>query len=155
MSPTSLHLQPATPEDIPLLTELWYASFTDAGMRHIWPDTPGVRQWWNEANGHDMLHKPFQRYMTVVDENSKDDRGRPRIVAYAKWDLAMPDVRGARFPPWHPDQPAEDCDALFKGMEGSRRRVLGDEMNYCEFYSFFILASLSCICFPRDVLLTM
>jgi len=36
-----------------------------------------------------MIKKPFQKYVKVIDTESVDEQGRPRIVAYAKWDLSM------------------------------------------------------------------
>ncbi|OLN86214.1 hypothetical protein CCHL11_04221 [Colletotrichum chlorophyti] len=86
-----LQLKMVTLDDIPAITDLWYAAFTDPGMRAMLPDTPG-----NEANRGDFLNKPFQRYITVVDPGATDARGRPRIVASAKWNLSMPEGRGRR-----------------------------------------------------------
>jgi hypothetical protein len=126
-----LVLELATLEDIPALTDLWYEAFTDPSARHIWPDTPGVRKWWDDANREDMINKPFQRYVKVVDPKSKDANGRPRIVAYAKWDMAMPNERGRRFPPWHEDMHQKDCDSFVSTLEGNRKRVFGDSRNYC------------------------
>lgn len=126
-----LRLEPATFEDISTLTEVWFGAFTHPDFRHIWPDTPGVHQWWDEANRHDMLNKPFQRYVKVIDPDSMDAQGRPRIAAYAKWDLSMPDERGRRYPPWHADMPGETCDLFFQREEDERRRVMGKEKHYC------------------------
>ncbi|KAJ6111518.1 hypothetical protein N7523_007579 [Penicillium sp. IBT 18751x] len=125
-----LVLERATQEDVPALTTLWYEAFTDPAARHIWPDTPGVRQWWDDANREDMSERPFQHYVKVIDPKSKDANGRPRIVAYAKWDLSMPDERGRRFPPWHEDMDKQDCDDFVAKLEGNRQRCFGDTKNY-------------------------
>ena len=86
-----------------------------------------------------MLTKPFQKYIKVVDPNTQD-AGRPRLVAYAKWDLAMADERGPRFAPWHPEQPGPDCDAFFGAMEEKRKRLYGDRKNFCMRFGFvFVL----------------
>jgi hypothetical protein len=126
----ALLLEPATLEDIQAITELWFTVFNDPIMSHMMPDTPGVRNWFSETNRTDMLSKPFQKYMKVVDPSVQVD-GRPRVVAYAKWDLAMPEERGPRFAPWHPEQPGPDCDAFFGGMEVKRKRLYGDRKNFC------------------------
>lgn len=126
-----LTLEPATLEDIPSLTELWYEAFTEPATRHIWPDTPGVRQWWNEATRCDMLNKPCALYVKIVDPQAPDAHGRPRIVAFAKWDLAMPKERGRRWPPWHADQPGRECEAFLETLERNRRRVMGESKHYC------------------------
>ncbi|KAJ5198503.1 Acyl-CoA N-acyltransferase, partial [Penicillium cinerascens] len=125
-----LVLQPATLDDIPELTALWFEVFTDPAMRQLWPDTPGTRKWWEEANRGDMTEKPYQKYVKVIDPESKDANGRPRIVAYAKWDLAMPDERGPRFPPWHEDMDKQECDNFFNPMEINRKRIFGDTKHY-------------------------
>lgn len=126
-----LVLQPATLDDIPDLTALWFETFTDPAMQHLWPDKPGIRNWWAEANRGDMTEKPYQKYVKVVDPESKDANGRPRIVAYAKWDLAMPDERGPRFPPWHEDMNKQECENFFNAMEINRKRIFGDMKHYC------------------------
>lgn len=130
-TPTTLHLEPLTIEDNAALTDLWFAAFTDPALRRVFPDTPIVRRWLEDANRHDLLHKPFQRYLKVVDTRSRDANGRPRIAAYAKWDLSMPDERGRRYPPWHEEMPAELCEEFFRKEEENRRRVMGDRKHFC------------------------
>jgi hypothetical protein len=132
-TPNPLKLKPITLEDNAALTELWFAAFSDPEIRQVFPDTPGVRKWLEDANRHDMLNKHFQRYVKVVDTTSTDDQGRLRIAAYAKWDLAMPDERGRRYPPWHEDMPADVCDAFFLKEEKNRMRVMGDKKHFCMF----------------------
>lgn len=142
MAISSLVLQPATLDDIPDLTALWFMSFTTPTVRHLWPDTPGVRKWLADANRGDMTEKSYQKYVKVVDPESKDANGRPRIVAYAKWDLAMPDERGSRFPPWHEDMHSQDCDNFFNAMEINRKRIFGDTKHYC--MSLILLSIVEC-----------
>ncbi|EXF84752.1 acetyltransferase [Colletotrichum fioriniae PJ7] len=122
----TLKLEEATLDDIPALTETWFAAFADDEViRRLWPDTLGVRAWWDNANGGNMRAKPFQRFVKVVDVSSiagsgteeTDERGgkggggggggRPRIAAWAKWDTSMPAERGRRYPPWAEDMPSE------------------------------------------------
>lgn len=132
-TPTALRLEMATLDDVLALTELWFAAFKDdAGIRRLWPDTPGVRKWWDDANRSDILNKPFQRYVKVIDPGSADAGGRARIAAYAKWDLSMPEGRGRRYPPWHGDMPGQLCDVFMQREEDERRRVMGDQKHYCE-----------------------
>ncbi|KAJ5774882.1 Acyl-CoA N-acyltransferase [Penicillium paradoxum] len=129
-TPNSLVLEPVTIEDLPAITELWFTVFNDPGMTHLMPNTPGIREWFTQANRTDMLTKPYQKYLKVVDPNTKDAQGRSRIAAYAKWDLAMPDERGPRFPPWHGDMPQTDCEKFFGSLESERKRVMGDRKHY-------------------------
>jgi hypothetical protein len=48
----------------------------------MFPYTPSVLQWWNDANGYDMANKPYVKFL-VVRDMSKEGNGR--IVGYAKW----------------------------------------------------------------------
>ncbi|EPS26468.1 hypothetical protein PDE_01405 [Penicillium oxalicum 114-2] len=121
-------LEIVTLKDIPAISQLWFAAFPD--MEALFPNTPAMHQWWDDANRADMIRKPFQKYLKVVDTHTLDERGRPRLVAYAKWDLSMPEERGPRFPPWHESQPALDCDTLFQGLESERARVMGSRRHY-------------------------
>ncbi|KAM0221490.1 hypothetical protein ACHAQD_005405 [Fusarium lateritium] len=126
----TLKLEEVTLEDIPGLTQVWFAAFTDPGIRRIWPDTPSVRRWWDDANRHDLTHKPFQRYIKIVDPDSKDELGRPRVAAFAKWDTSMPRERGRRYPPWTDDQPGQVCDEFIAKEEDERLRVMGEQKHY-------------------------
>ncbi|RDW67265.1 GNAT family N-acetyltransferase [Aspergillus mulundensis] len=65
--PTTLILSHITPADIPCLTPIWFAAFTDPAIRRLFPDTPAVRAWLTAANTHDATRKPFQKYVKVVD----------------------------------------------------------------------------------------
>ncbi|KAJ5133720.1 acetyltransferase [Penicillium atrosanguineum] len=131
MSTTStLKLETLTIEDNSALTDLWFAAFSDPILRRVFPNTPGVRKWLENANAHDLLNKSFQRYIKVVDTESQDAEGRPRIAAYAKWDLSMPEERGRRYPPWHEEMPGELCEAFFMKEEANRKRVMGDTRHF-------------------------
>lgn len=140
----TLKLEPATLEDAPAIAELWFAAFTDPDMRHLFPDTPGFRQWWIKANHDDMINKPFQKYIKVVDTASTNEQGQPRMVAYAKWDLSMLSDRGTRYPPWHEDQPADECDAFFDGVDQNRIQIMGDLKHYCKIYTPNLFAFFCC-----------
>jgi len=131
VAPKPLILETLTLEDTSALTELWYAAFTGPELRRVFPDTPAVRQWLTDANRHDIVHKSFQKYIKVVDTTSIDEKGRPRIAAYAKWDTSMPEDRGSRYPPWHGEMPAALCDEFFKKEEDNRKRVMGDRKHFC------------------------
>ncbi|KAL4986620.1 hypothetical protein BDW68DRAFT_162948 [Aspergillus falconensis] len=130
---STLRLSPMFPADIPDLTTIWFAAFTDPAIRQLFPDTPGVRAWLTAANQHDLHSKPFQKYVKIVDSSARDEHGqkRERIVAYAKWDLSMPEERGERYPLWHCDMPAAECEEFFQREERERERVTGGARHYC------------------------
>ncbi|OQE37951.1 hypothetical protein PENCOP_c009G07109 [Penicillium coprophilum] len=128
-SPNSLVLELATPGDVPALTEVWFAAFTQPVIGQLFPNTPGMHQWQRDRHYGD-IQKPHYRYLRVVDTESKDEHGRPRLVAFGKWDLAMPDERGRRFPSWHADSPYQECEDCIASLEQARKRVMGDEKHY-------------------------
>lgn len=121
----SLCVQPVTLNDIPTLTQLWYRAFSIPINLRMFPNTPGVRVWWDETNCRDLLHNPLRKLFKVVDP------ARPEVViAYAKWDLD-PSESGERFLPWHEESDRETCERLFDGLDEERRRFLGDRKHYC------------------------
>ncbi|XHG06104.1 hypothetical protein AWENTII_009312 [Aspergillus wentii] len=122
----ALQLQPATVDDLDNITDLWYRCFNDPNFLAMIPDTPAVRQWWHDANRHDLLHKPSAYYWKVVDPANNN-----HLVAYAKWDLSPAHERGPRFPPWHGEMDKAKCDAYFiEGLEKERKRLFGEKKNY-------------------------
>lgn len=130
---SSLVLEEATIEDFPAIRDIWFAAFTQPVIGELFPDSPGMRQWvLNDWHLNDFKTRPFQKYLRVVDTASRDEQGRPRIVAFGKWDLSMPKERGRRFPQWHPSSPYERCEELIDGLEKERMRVMGDEKHYCK-----------------------
>ncbi|KAL6238443.1 hypothetical protein BDW75DRAFT_201360 [Aspergillus navahoensis] len=130
---STLSLSPVLPPDIPALTDVWFAAFTDPAIRQLFPDTPGVRAWLTSANQHDLQYKPFQKYVKIVDSSARDEHGqkRERIIAYAKWDLSTPEERGQRYPLWHCEMPAAECEEFFGREERERARVMGGTRHYC------------------------
>ncbi|KAJ5532622.1 hypothetical protein N7494_009174 [Penicillium frequentans] len=121
----SLTLQPVTESDIPSLSELWYKSFSIPINLLMFPNTPGIRAWWNEANGHDLLHNPHRKYLKVVDPVPVPGA----VVAYAKWDLD-PQHSGARFPEWHAESHRETCDLVFTVLDEEKRTFFGERRFY-------------------------
>ncbi|PYI01569.1 hypothetical protein BO78DRAFT_433543 [Aspergillus sclerotiicarbonarius CBS 121057] len=87
---TPLKLKFAPIDDVPELTQVWYNAFSPS-MLKVWPDTPDVREWWESANRHDMLHKLREKYLKLIDPNNQG-----RIAAYAKWSLETTEGRGPR-----------------------------------------------------------
>ena len=127
----SFVLEPASLEDMPAIATLWFDAFTQPIVRKLFPDTPGMRKWvQDEWYSGDFL-KPHYKYVRVVDTDSKDEQGRPRLIAFGKWDTSTPAERGRRFPLWHPDSPFDECEDLIKGLDGERNRVMGDQRHYC------------------------
>ncbi|EAU29938.1 predicted protein [Aspergillus terreus NIH2624] len=123
-SSSSLQVQPVTPEDIPALVDLVMDSFNTPYDRLMFPDTPGIRAWWDRVHRDDLQHKPALKYVKVVDTNIPG-----AILSYAKWDF-NPRERGDRYPPWHPESDANACNALFGGCDLAREAIMKDRPHY-------------------------
>lgn len=66
-----LKLELVRPESSPALMDLWFAAFSDPHSRRLFPNTPGVRKWLEDAIRRDLLRRPFQRYVQMVDPDPK------------------------------------------------------------------------------------
>ncbi|KAL3705681.1 hypothetical protein TMatcc_009354 [Talaromyces marneffei ATCC 18224] len=85
-------------------------------------DFPAIRDIWFAAF--------TQPVIGAIPRLSGDEQSRPRLVAFGKWDLSMPEERGRRFPQWHPSSPYERCEEFIDILEKERMRVMGDEKHY-------------------------
>lgn len=124
-----LQLQYMTADDVPAAIKVFYESFIN--LHEIFPDTTKMRQWFHDFFVDDIVNKNAMQYVKIEDYKSLDERGLPRLVAFAKWDCSMPDDRGPRFPAWSEDQSKETCDAFVGKLEKERKRVMGDERHIC------------------------
>ncbi|KAF7596798.1 hypothetical protein BBP40_012397 [Aspergillus hancockii] len=121
---STLIIEDVVPEDIPKLSDVWFGAFNSPSNQELFPDTPGVHTWWDEANREDLLHKPYQKYLKVIDSTHPEN-----IVAYGKWDLE-PDECVKRYPPWHTESNAKLCNRFFGGIEKQRKRLMGKRKHY-------------------------
>lgn len=128
----NLKLELATESDIRAISDVWYACFPDPALRKMFPHTPTVQQWWDDANRSDMLHKPEAQYIVVRDVAPE---GRDRVVGYAKWFVPVGEQRlvvEERFPPWSVESDRRLCEVMF-GFEGAeRKRLMRERQYYCE-----------------------
>ncbi|KAJ5910467.1 hypothetical protein N7504_005110 [Penicillium tannophilum] len=128
MAPSQLNLEKATVEDVPAMIEIWFAAFTRPHVRRAMPNTPDVRKWFADCTINDLTNHPYQTYLKIVDLESNDNEGKPRIAAWGKWDSSMPNERGPRFfLPWTEEMDSDFCSSVFEGFEKNRRMVMGDE----------------------------
>ncbi|KAJ5652712.1 hypothetical protein N7507_010138 [Penicillium longicatenatum] len=128
MAPSQFTLEKVTVEDVPAMTEIWFAAFSLPRVREVIPDTPSVRKWFADCAINDITERPYQTYLKILDPEIKDSEGRPRMVAWGKWDQSMPNERGLRFfLPWAEDMMADRCNLVFDGYEKNRKKVMGEE----------------------------
>ena len=131
--PNPLVLEAVTVEDVPDIVELWFAAFQQPIITTLWPNTPGMHDWWRDWHLSNLKKANF-KYLKVVDTDSKDANGKPRLIAFGVWDTSMAEDRGVRFPPWHPDSDPKGCDLLLETLEAERKRVMGTQKHYCRVF---------------------
>jgi hypothetical protein len=129
-----LVLSEATQADLLGINDIFYEGFQDPFILRMFPNTPGIREWWAEANGNDMLNRAADRYLVM-----KDMAADERFVGYAKWQCPTGDHRSEeeffpRFPPWHSDSDAEFNDRFFDAIKSARLNYYeekGEKQHYC------------------------
>ena len=133
--PSGFKVIPVSTSDIPELVSIKNAAFAATPETdQLFPDKPSVRKWWADGIEGDLLYKPQQSYLKVVDTKADG-----RIVAYAKWDLGSMEERGPRFAPFVDDMDHKSCGEFVEGMDRSRRRLMGDRKHYCTQNHFLII----------------
>jgi hypothetical protein len=127
-----LQLDFATPADAREISDVWYECFPEPGIRKMFPKTPSVQQWWDDANTSDMLNRSAAKYLKVTDLVANDGKGK--IVGYAKWFVPVenqkPELEN-RFPPWAEESDKDLCSRFFGHLVVERRKLLGERQHYC------------------------
>ncbi|KAN0112425.1 acyl-CoA N-acyltransferase [Hyaloscypha variabilis] len=126
----SLQLSLATPTDLREITEVWYACFPESFVRQMFPYTPALLAWWDAANGYDMAHKPYVKFVVVRDESKE---GKGRIVGYAKWWVPKEDgmfTVEERFPEWSEESDEVLCDLFFNQLAKERKELMSERKYY-------------------------
>ena len=130
----NLKLDFATPDDAREISDIWYECFPDEFIRKMFPRTPAVQQWWDDANTSDMLSRPSAKYLKVTDLATNEGKGK--IVGYAKWFVPVenqkPELEN-RFPPWPRESDKDLADRFFGHLVKERRKYLEERQHYCEY----------------------
>lgn len=131
-SPLQIHQ--VRQSDIPTMINIWYKAFDTPSIRSMFPDTPGVRKWWEDDTHYNLQHHPQQKYLKVVDTTSNANaNANGRIVAYAKWDLGSMEERGPRTLPFTDEMDQVACNRFFGNMDHERRRLMSGRKHYCTY----------------------
>lgn len=124
------HIRPATKEDVPGLTDVFFHSFNAPFWQYFMPDNANNRKWWSEG-WTISLENPTDRNFVVEDTQANN-----RIVAFSRW--IVPQDDGNKERKW-PDSPMEPQDeehqevggAFFGGMEENRAELMGNRPHWC------------------------
>lgn len=130
----------ATVDDVPELSSIWYNTFTTGFPRRLFPWTPAVQKWWDDANRHDMLHNSSTLYVVAKCFSEYDHKWR--IIGYIKWVVPIIESdykRLPRFPPWSAESDHALCDNYFAALEIERWKHIKENQDYykCVLFFFF------------------
>jgi hypothetical protein len=122
---------PIERSDIPLLSGIFFAAFIDAFIQRLFPHTPKVQEWWDEANMDGFLHDSTVHFIKAIDYEGT-------ILGYAKWVVPAEDGKDKieeRWPEWPEDSDKEMCDLFFGHLASQRQSLMGNRTHYCKINS--------------------
>lgn len=122
---------PATIDDIPDLSSIFLNTFTGGVATKLFPPTAAVRQWWDDANTHDLLHNPSSQYIVVRDLAANDGKGK--VIGYIKWVVPVHGVGfkpPPRFPSWPDKSDKTFCDEYFGALEREKWKHIKQNQDY-------------------------
>ncbi|KAI9736230.1 MAG: hypothetical protein M1834_001116 [Cirrosporium novae-zelandiae] len=119
-----LELLPASLEDVPILTSIYFSAFQDALALALFPRTEGVRLWWESHLDEEMRNEPEARFLKVIDLNTKE------IIAFAKWVLPSQETRADETPSWPEDSNNELCNEFFGNLAKAHADIMGSIPHY-------------------------
>jgi hypothetical protein len=134
---SSLSILPCSSHDIPQLTPVYLAAFTDALSHAIFPrNNPSTADWWTNMNANEFFH-PCALYVKVIDTVSSSSLANP-VVAYGKWNLAIADegdltIEGGctgDMPVWPEGGNKELADVFFGELVMRRKEIMGNREHY-------------------------
>ena len=134
-----LKLELATPADLPAIRAVWYECFPDPILMKMFPNTPSVHKWWDDANSFDMANKASAKYLVVKDHS---EEGNGKVVGYAKWSVPVGEERlkpEERFPAWPVEGDWGLLDRFFGNLAKERKEFMSDRQYYCGCLIFFSL----------------
>ncbi len=137
----NLRIEPLELQDIDDISTIFFASFTDAIIQRMFPETPSTRRWWNDSNLDSFANDPTVRFVKAVDPLGNSGKGR--MIAWAKWvvpaqtitTIAGQDKLEDRWPGWPEDGDQTLCDTFFGHLEQQRKSLMQDRPHYCKQFS--------------------
>lgn len=144
-----LEIHPATPDDAPRLSEIFFTAFTDPFSQRMFPpSTPEVHEWWTAKFIEDCTNPSSgDILLKVVDRD--DASGQEVIAAFAIWNVPPADDPSAvnsiqlDLPKFPESSDRGLCEQFFGRMTELRERFVGGRRHYCMFH-MHCLVGLGC-----------
>jgi len=124
-------LRPATPADVPAMTEIYFSAFSkDLISLHCFPrNNPAVYKFWLDSN-YEELKDPSAHYLVAYDSSAPTSTSDPTpLIAYAKWVGPSAFVADA-LPTWPAGGDATLADHFFQTLVNTHARVMGQRKHW-------------------------
>ncbi|KAL3474040.1 glycosyl hydrolases family 31-domain-containing protein [Aspergillus californicus] len=126
-------IEPATAEDAPRLTEIYFSAFTDDFSLRLLPPTEDGRVFMTESFTADIA-KAQSSQSTIFQKivGSGHDQS-PVIAGFALWrffDIDSASDGHESEIPWPPSSDSELCARFFGGAHEERKRAIGEQSHY-------------------------
>lgn len=135
-------LTPVLPSDAPAITDIFFASFTNALSQRMSPDTEDVRAFetafFKNAAEEAQSSKGSDFIKVVASEPGQE--GQDAVIAgFALWKYyeGEKDPHEGEKIEWPPSSDSALCESFFTGVDQERKMAIGDQPHYCVF-SYFI-----------------
>lgn len=132
-------LTAALPEDAPAITDVFFASFTNALSQRMTPDTEDVRAFetafFKDAAEEAQSSKGTD-FIKVVATGPGQEQGQgqdPVIAGFAIWKHyeGEKDPHEGEKIEWPPSSDSALCESFFSGVDQERKKAIGDQPHYC------------------------
>lgn len=129
-------LTPVLPEDAPAITDVFFASFTNALSQRLTPDTEDVRAFetaFFKTAAEEAQSSKGSDFIKVV---ASEPGVEPAIAGFALWKY----YEGERDPhegekiEWPASCDGALCESFFAGVDRERKMAIGDQPHYCMFF---------------------
>ena len=127
LADSRFQIRPATKDDVPAMTDVFFHSFNAPFWQYFIPDTPYMRRWWDEA-WTIGLDNPTDRTFVAVDTANSD-----KVIGFSRWMAPQDDGNQER--KW-PDMAPEDqwdmeiVGRFFGGMDENRKELMGTKPHW-------------------------
>ena len=131
------NIRPATKDDVKSMTEVFFNSFNQPFWQYFISDSPGNRQWWDEAWEMGIDNPTDQSFVV------EDTKNGNRVVAFSRWMVPQQDGNLERkWPEMKEDEwDMEVVENFFGGMEQNRHELMGSRPHW----SMFMFPSPLCL----------
>ncbi|KAI9371152.1 acyl-CoA N-acyltransferase [Aspergillus egyptiacus] len=126
------NIEPATPDDVAEMVEVYCRAFTDDFSTRLLPPTDGVRAFMANGFKSDIEKSRSGKSTSVLKIVCTAPDQSPVIVGFAVWRFTEDFQPGAGLVgvQWPQGSDSELCARFFLGIDQERKRAIGDQLHY-------------------------